>query len=188
MPLPSATVRLAIAAALLPSGAVAQFPWSLPAETAFGSPARPFVVDCTTPPAADVVFHWDVNCGMNATDKTWTSRVGGLVANWNDATVSMDSTRGLARMVLSTGKHVVLPYDMRPSRHPAFTMEILVSIGSVTASSLYRALWSTEEPGTTVAASRGRGGLVYDGPGAGIVHAPWCASSMSSSSLPIGSG
>jgi hypothetical protein len=174
--------------------ATAQFPGAN--STAYPLPPRPFIPDCSPNyplPAEDVVFDWDTNCNMSVASPTgmlWTSKVGGHVANWTDALVSsrvLDMERGLARIVLPNGRKVILPYDISPSRHPDFTLELLASAAGMSASGT-RHILTSEVAGTTVPAQRGRAVMVFDANGAGVGYAAWCNVSATSSQLPIGGG
>jgi hypothetical protein len=174
--------------------AAAQFPWT--PNDLFPLPPRPFIPDCSPNyplPAEDVVFDWDTNCNMSVAAPTgmlWTSKVGGYVANWTDALASsrtVDSTRGLARITLSSGRKIALPYDISPSRHPDFTLELLASPSGMSASG-FRLMLTSEVAGTTVPAQRGRAVMAYDATGAGTGYAAWCNVSATSSQLPIGGG
>jgi hypothetical protein len=186
--LAAAAAVLALSRTVVAQGAL-PYPWSVSPD--FPLPPRPFIPDCANAglplPVGDVVFDWDASCGFNTTSKLWASKVGGYVANATDAAYTLDSIRGVGRILLSGGRHVVLPVDIRPSAYADFTMEMLASAGAVSAAT-FRALWTTEEPGTATPAARGRAGLVYDQAGAGAVHSPWCASSTGSSRIPLGSG
>jgi hypothetical protein len=181
-----------VAAAVSVGGAGAQFPWSITPPPAF-----PISHDCSATntghllSASDVAFDWDANCFMNATDFTWRSKVGGLVADWRNITAAsrtQDLNRGVWRAVLSSSRKIVLPFNMGPTAEPTFSLEILASIGSVVTSTPFRAVFTTEAPGTVTPTSRGRGGLVYDAAGSGAMFSPWCATSPTSNTLAIGSG
>jgi len=168
------------------------FPWTL--NDTFPLPPRPFIPNCdpTNYPLnhTDVVFDWDVNCGMDNVTMLWTSKVGGYVADWSQPTAAartVDPSRGLARLVLSNGKKVVLPYNITPSAHPEFTLELVMGVAGISASGFRLALTS-ETTGTVVPARRGRAVMVYDSAGAGTGYAAWCINSTSSTVLPIAGG
>lgn len=177
-----ALVVVAVAAATvwdLPPPPPSLLPPPLACEAAYPAPLS----------ATDVVFDWDANCGMNTTDWSWTSKVGGLVANWSALSTSrtVDAARGLARLAFANGKKMTLPVDISPSVYPAFTLEVLFSVNSISTGT-YRSLLTTAMPATTTPTTWGRTILLYDNAGAGPAFAPLCTTATGTTSVPVGNG
>ena len=79
-----------------------------------------------------------------------------------------DTIRLNYRAVVSAGRKVILPIDLRPSVLPNFTVEYFVSVGSIQSNNI-RALWSTDLANMTSATGLSHGPhlLVYDAYGSG---------------------
>ena len=167
--------------------------------------AAPITYPIPGTPVAD----YDVNCNWNVsyTPGYWYPRALNM-SQWNNVTLpasvratqanvsafvpsarTVDTTRLNYRLIVSGGRQLLLPINLRPSALPNCTVEYLVSVGSVPNSN-WRALWSTDlasnAPLTNVA--HGRSLLVYEATGSGSGFVPIGPSAMSGLRTGYGSG
>lgn len=123
--------------------------------------------------SSTLLWDFDANCNWMCSTATvwlnssWGSKAGSANLVIGNTTMpcaarTLDTTRGLYRLVISAGRKLRIPYNIGPTANPnGITIEYLVSVGSVATNS-FKAVWSADA-GTAITSGtvHGRTLLAY---------------------------